>query len=120
MQLGDRVFIYHTDKHKEVVGIARVVREAYRDPTSSQAIWSAVDLEAEPASADLFQRPVTLAELKAEPLFTLSPLARKPRLSVMPITNEQAARIFELGGVVKCTPAATSLLRPSPGAGKSS
>jgi predicted RNA-binding protein with PUA-like domain len=96
MHVGDRVFIYHTGKHKEVVGLSQVVREAYRDPTSSQAIWSAVDVEANSTSQKLFLRPVTLAELKAEPLFKDSPLARKPRLSVMPITQEQADRIFAL------------------------
>jgi predicted RNA-binding protein with PUA-like domain len=96
MAEGDTVFIYHTGETREIVGVAKLVRTAYRDPTSSQAIWSAVDVSA----VRPLPRPVKLATLKAEPLFASSPLARRPRLSVVPLTDEQAARILALSETI--------------------
>lgn len=92
MAEGDKMFIYHTGKEKGIIGIARVVKTAYRDPTSKQAIWSAVDVEA----MSKLSRPVTLAELKASEAFQASPLVRRPRLSVMPITDDEWAYVIEL------------------------
>jgi predicted RNA-binding protein with PUA-like domain len=92
MSEGDPVFIYHTGKEKAVVGIGKVVKTAYRDPTSHQAIWSAVDVIA----VSKLTRGVTLSELKAAPEFAASPLARKPRLSVMPMTDTEWAKVLEL------------------------
>jgi predicted RNA-binding protein with PUA-like domain len=85
MQRGDLVFIYHTGKERAVVGIARVVRTAYRDPSSDRAIWSAIDVE---AVAPL-PNPVSLARIKADERFATCPLVRRPRLSVMPITKTE-------------------------------
>jgi predicted RNA-binding protein with PUA-like domain len=82
MQTEDLVFIYHTGKERAIVGVARVVKTAYRDPSSERAIWSAVDVEA----LEPLPHPVTLATLKADSRFATCPLVRKPRLSVMPIT----------------------------------
>lgn len=92
MSEGDAVFIYHTGKEKAIVGIGKVVKTAYRDPSSERAIWSAVDVVA----VFRLARSVTLAELKATPEFAQSPLARKPRLSVMPITDVEWAKVLEL------------------------
>lgn len=92
MSAGDAVFIYHTGKEKAVVGIAEVVKTAYRDPSADKAIWSAVDVKA----VSKLSRPVTLAELKAIAEFSASPLVRKPRLSVMPITDTEWARVMEM------------------------
>lgn len=90
MQLGDRVLIYHTGKERAIVGIARVVRTAYRDPSSERAIWSAVDVEA----VEALPHPVSLATLKADHRFSACPLVRRPRLSVMPITEAEWAAIM--------------------------
>lgn len=92
MSVGELVFIYHTGKEKAIVGIGKVAKAAYRDPTSDRAIWSAVDIVA----VSKLARGVTLAELKAHPLFEMCPLTRKPRLSVMPITDAEWAQIIQL------------------------
>lgn len=92
MQLGDVALIYHTGKERAVVGQARVCAPAYPDPTSKQAIWSAVDVE--PVAA--LERPVTLAELKAHPAFANSPLVRRPRLSVVPLTLDEFSALMQL------------------------
>lgn len=92
MTVGDSVFIYHTGKEKAIVGVGKVVKKAYRDPSSDKAIWSAVDVQAVTKLA----RGVTLSELKAHPLFANCPLTRKPRLSVMPITDAEWAAVLEL------------------------
>ena len=97
MSEGDAVFIYHTGKEKAIVGIGNVVKTAYRDPTSDRAIWSAVDVIA----VSKLARGVTLSELKATPEFASSPLARKPRLSVMPITDAEWAKVLELAEQVR-------------------
>lgn len=97
MREGDSVFIYHTGKEKGVVGIGKVARTAYRDPTSDRAIWSAVDVVA----VSKLPRAVTLSELKATSEFEASPLARKPRLSVMPITDVEWAKVLQLSGHVE-------------------
>lgn len=97
MSEGDAVFIYHTGKEKAVVGIGKVVKTAYRDPTSDRAIWSAVDVVA----VSKLARGVTLSELKATPEFESSPLTRKPRLSVMPITDAEWAKVLELAQQVE-------------------
>jgi predicted RNA-binding protein with PUA-like domain len=97
MSEGDAVFIYHTGKEKAVVGIAKVVKTAYRDPSSDRAIWSAVDVIA----VSKLPRGVALSELKATREFEVSPLARKPRLSVMPITETEWAKVIELAGIAQ-------------------
>lgn len=90
MAEGEPVFIYHTGKEKAIVGIGKVVRTAYRDPSSDRAIWSAVDVVA----AEKLPRAVTLSELKATPEFDGCPLVRKPRLSVMPLTDAEWAMVL--------------------------
>ncbi len=92
MEVGDTVFVYHSGKARCIVGVARVTRTAYRDPSSSRAIWSAVDLAAEMA----LDQPVTLATIKGDGSLATCPLARRARLSVMPVEAAHAARILEL------------------------
>jgi predicted RNA-binding protein with PUA-like domain len=92
MQQGDLVFVYHTGKAKEVVGLAKVVREAYPDPTAPQPIWSAVDL----SPVEKVKRPVTLKEVKGDPSLKTCLLVRTSRLSVMPIEPDQVTRLLEL------------------------
>lgn len=89
MQAADDVLIYHTGKEKAVVGLARVTSSAYPDPGASNPKLLVVDLEAvRPLS-----RAVPLAEIKADALFADSPLVRQGRLSVVPLTDDQFARL---------------------------
>jgi len=92
MKKGDSVLFYHSVSEKQVVGIARVVREAYADPTAEEGDWSCVDLSPDKA----FKNPVTLATIKSDKKLVGMPLIRQSRLSVMPVTKEQFERIVEL------------------------
>jgi predicted RNA-binding protein with PUA-like domain len=93
MKRGDLVLFYHSGKGSEVVGVARVSREAYPDPTASEPHWVAVDLEpVRPLS-----RGVGLGQIKADPALRDIALVRQSRLSVMPLAREAFERILELG-----------------------
>lgn len=81
MKAGEEVFVYHTGDVRAVVGIARVVREAYPDPTDPEGKWSAVDLQ--PVAR--LVTPVPLSAYKAVDEFADLKLIREGRLSVMPI-----------------------------------
>lgn len=93
VQIGDRVFFYHTGKEKAIVGEMRVVGGPAADPASDDP--NAVVVEVEPIRA--LNRPVTLAEIKADETLANWELARLPRLSVMPVTEAQWRRVEELG-----------------------
>ena len=80
---------------KSVVGTARVVREAYGDPTAEDGDWSCVDLIPRQA----FPTPVTLEEIKANPALRDIALLRQSRLSVMPLTSAEAEVLCKLGGL---------------------
>ncbi len=92
VQKGDRVLYYHTGKEKAIVGIMEVVKGPYPDPERDDARLVVVDVK--PVSR--FDRPVTLAELKANPKFADFALVRISRLSVMPVTDKQWAEIERL------------------------
>jgi predicted RNA-binding protein with PUA-like domain len=85
MQKGDRVFFYHTGKQKAIVGTAKVSATAYPDPNDKSGKLVVVELVPEKK----LKRPVTLAEIKAGGRFPDFPLVRIPRLSVMPVTDDQ-------------------------------
>ena len=89
MERGDDALIYHTGKEKAVVGLARVTRSAYPDPGAKDPKLPVVDIEA----VGPLPRAVPLAEIKADTLFAESPLVRQGRLSVVPLTDEQFARL---------------------------
>jgi predicted RNA-binding protein with PUA-like domain len=91
MRVGDTVILYHSQSDKAAVGVGRVVRAAYPDPTDAagRRIW--VDV----GTVRRLERPVTLAELKADPLFATSPLLRQSRLSVVPLDDRQLGAIEE-------------------------
>ncbi|HEY7450646.1 MAG TPA: EVE domain-containing protein [Vicinamibacterales bacterium] len=82
---GDRIFYYHTGNEKAVVGIARAVTDAYPDPKDKTGKASVVDVVPEAK----LERAVTLAEIKADRRFATFPLTRLPRLSVMPVSEEE-------------------------------
>lgn len=85
MKAGERAFVYHTGAEKAAVGLAEVMRAAYPDPKRKDARLVVVDLK----PAGRLARPVTLAEIKAMPVFRDSPLVRQGRLSVVPLTAAQ-------------------------------
>jgi predicted RNA-binding protein with PUA-like domain len=92
MKSGDRVFFYHSGEQKSVVGLARVVKEFYPDPTADEGDWSAVDLTPEKALG----KPVTLAMIKADKILGAMKLVKQSRLSVSPVTEAQFKRLLEL------------------------
>ncbi len=94
MKTGDRVFFYHSGGEKSVVGLARVKKEFYPDPTAKEGDWSCVDLAPEQSLA----KPVTLAQIKADRILKEMVLAKQSRLSVSPVTKEQFNRLLELAG----------------------
>ena len=94
MKKGDLVFYYHRGEEKQVVGLARVEREAYADPTADEGDWSCVDLV--PVKA--LRQPVTLAAIKQDKIFEEMALVRQSRLSVSPVSPEQFAKILQLSG----------------------
>jgi len=89
---GDRIFYYHTGDEKAVVGIATALNDAYPDPADKTGKAAVVDV----APVKKLQRPVTLAEIKADPAFKTFPLVRISRLSVMPVTDAEWKRIEEI------------------------
>jgi predicted RNA-binding protein with PUA-like domain len=93
MKKGDPILFYHSGESKEVVGIARVSKAAYPDPTTTEGDWSGVDLV--PVKA--LKKPVKLGVIKADKALKEILLIRNSRLSVMPLTETQFNRILELG-----------------------
>ena len=92
MRKGDEVLFYHSGEDKAVVGIARVVRTAYRDLTAKEGDCSTVDLGAVKA----LRRPVTLREIKANPRLKGISLVRQSRLSVMPFAKSEFQEIVSM------------------------
>jgi len=93
MKKGDLVLFYHSNEGKEVVGIASVAKEAYADPTATEGDWSVVELTPKKA----LSVPVTLAQCKADKQLAQFALVKKSRISVVPATPEEFARVLELG-----------------------
>jgi predicted RNA-binding protein with PUA-like domain len=93
MKNGDLVLFYHSNEGMEVVGIAKVVREHYPDPTTDDQRWVVVDL----APHQAFNRGVTLTEMKAKPELAQIGLIRQGRLSVMPLKAEEFDCIAGMG-----------------------
>ena len=96
MKKGDQGFFYHSNEGKEIVGIVEVIREAYPDPTAEAGEpWVVVDLKA----VKPFKRPISLAEVKADPKLAKMSLVTSMRLSVQPVTDAEWAYLCKLGGV---------------------
>lgn len=93
MNKGDLAFYYHSGKEKAVVGLARVEKPAYPDPTATDGEWFCVDLVA----LKSLNSPVSLQTIKADSGLKNMALARQSRLSVTPVTEEQFKRVLELG-----------------------
>jgi predicted RNA-binding protein with PUA-like domain len=94
MRSGDRVLFYHSGEQKSVVGLARVEKEYYPDPTAKDGDWSCVDLAPEQPLA----KPVALAQIKTDGILKEMVLVKQSRLSVTPVTEAQFKRLLQLAG----------------------
>ena len=92
MKKGDLVFFYHSVTDKAVIGLARVDKEHYPDPTADEGDWSVVDLV--PVKA--LKQPVTLEQVKADKVLRNMKLVRQSRLSVTPLTDAEFERLLQL------------------------
>ena len=92
MKKGDLVLFYHSVSEKQVVGVARVDKESYPDPTATEGDWSVVDLVA----VKPLRKPVSLEAIKADKTLREIPLVRQSRLSVIPLTESQFKRLLVL------------------------
>ena len=95
MAVGDLCLMYHSGKERQVVGVARVTREAYQDPTIDDDRWVAVEVEAVRA----VETPVTLKTIKATPSLLEMKMVRQSRLSVSPVTQDEFTIILALAGI---------------------
>ena len=94
MKKGDEVFYYHSNEGMEIVGIAKVDKEAYQDPTTEDTNWVAVDLK----PYKTLKKPVSLMQIKADKRLKDMALVRIGRLSVQPVTEKEWKIIMELAG----------------------
>lgn len=95
MKKGDEVLFYHSNEGTEIVGIAKVSKEAYQDPTTDDTNWVVVDLK----PVKKLKQPVTLAQVKGDERLKNMALVRLGRLSVQPVTDEEWRIIMQLGGM---------------------
>jgi len=93
MKKGDLVFFYHSNEGTEIVGIAKVAKEAYQDPGTKED-WSAVDLKPHKK----LKKPVSLTQIKADKRLAGMALVRIGRLSVQPVTDAEWETVMEMAG----------------------
>jgi predicted RNA-binding protein with PUA-like domain len=91
---GDQIFFYHTGDEKSVVGIVKAAGDAYPDPADKSGKLYAVDV----TPLKKLKTPVTLASIKADKRFASFPLTRMPRLSVMPVSDDEWHASFSMAG----------------------
>lgn len=95
MRAGDRALIYHSGDERAITGTATIATDPYPDPALGDPKLVVVDVEAgHPVVA-----PVSLATIKADPIFAEMPLVRQPRLSIMPLSDDQWSRLLQLAGL---------------------
>jgi predicted RNA-binding protein with PUA-like domain len=94
MKKGDEVFFYHSNEGMEIVGIAKVVKEVYQDPTTDDDAWVAVDLKA----VRKLKHPVSLAQIKADQRLADMALIRLGRLSVQPVKDKEWEIVMGVAG----------------------
>lgn len=94
MKVGDEAFFYHSQEGLEVVAIAKVVKEAFIDPSDPAGRFVAVEM----APVRKLARPVTLAQMKADPILREMEMVRQFRLSVSTVTDAEWGRVLELAG----------------------
>jgi len=93
MKTGDQLLFYHSNEGKEIVGIAKVVRAAYADPTADDGDWSVVDV----APVKALAAPVSLATIREDKKLAEMQILKRSRLSVVPVTPAEFKRFLELG-----------------------
>jgi predicted RNA-binding protein with PUA-like domain len=96
MQKGDLVFWYHSNDGLAIVGIAKVVKEAYQDPTTTEDAWVAVDLK----PYKKLKQPVTLAEIKTNKALNNMALVKLGRLSVQPVTPPEWEIVLKMAKTI--------------------
>jgi predicted RNA-binding protein with PUA-like domain len=94
MKKGDELFFYHSNEGLEIVGICKVVKEWYQDPTTEEDAWVVVDVK----PVRKLKKPVTLAQMKADKRLANMDLLRLGRLSVGKVTDEEWKVVLELAG----------------------
>ena len=94
MKKGDEVLFYHSNEGVEIVGIAKVSKEAYQDLTTEDKAWVAVDLK----PVRKLKKPVTLGQVKADSRLDKMALVRLGRLSVQPVTDDEWKIVMEMAG----------------------
>ena len=94
MKKGDLAFFYHSNEGLAIVGIAKVVKEAYQDPTTEETAWLAVDFK----PYKKLKTPVSLAEIKANPALVNMALIRLGRLSVQPVLESEWRLVMDMAG----------------------
>ena len=94
MKKGDQVLFYHSNEGLEIVGIAKVAKEAYQDPTTEDDRWSAVDLK----PVRKLKKPVTLETIKKDKRLANMALVRIGRLSTQPVSDKEWEVVMELAG----------------------
>jgi predicted RNA-binding protein with PUA-like domain len=94
MKKGDELFFYHSNEGLEIVGIAKVAKEAYQDPTTEEDAWVVVDLK----PVRKLKKPVTLVQMKADKRLANMDLLRLGRLSVGKVSDEEWKIVLELAG----------------------
>lgn len=94
MKKGDLVFFYHSNEGTEIVGIAKVAKEAYQDPTTQEETWVAVDFKPHKK----LKNPVSLSQIKADKRLANMALVRLGRLSVQPVTDEEWNIVMQMAG----------------------
>ena len=92
MKKGDECFFYHSNEGLEIVGIAKVVKEAYQDPTTDDDAWVAVDVK----PVKKLKNPVSMKQIKADKRLQNMALIKISRLSVQPVTEEEWKIVMEL------------------------
>lgn len=94
MKIDDEVLFYHSNEGVEIVGIAKVAKEAYQDPTTTEVAWLAVDFKPHKK----LKKPVTLVEVKADKRLANMALVKLGRLSVQPVTDAEWKIVMEMAG----------------------
>ncbi len=95
MKIGDLACFYHSNEGKEIVGIVKVIKEAYPDHTTDEPDWVMVDI----APVCSLKKSVSLATIKAHPALQNIALVRQSRLSVVPLTKNEFEIICQLGEI---------------------
>jgi predicted RNA-binding protein with PUA-like domain len=92
MKKNDEVFFYHSNEGTDIVGVAKVTKEAFQDPTTKEEAWVAVELK----PVKRLKKPVSLTTVKAHPLLKNMALVKISRLSVQPVTEDEFKVIMDL------------------------